>query len=557
MRPGAGPRVMLLLPPSPCGKNVGPRMSKQLERIGLVAGTTMVSRVLGLIRDMLTAAVFGTTALASAFYTAFTLPNLFRRLLGEGALTAAFVPTLNEELERRQRAGAFELVSQVASWLLVATLAVVAVSMLVLGSGWWEGGAAALGAAPETIARWRLGAELAVWLFPYMVFVCLAAAFSAALQTLERFLEPALSPIWLNLAMIAALVGGTWGGWAADGDTRIRLLCGGVLVGGFFQMAVPAVALVREGWRPRLDLRRSEQMRAIVGLMGPTVLGSAVYLINMALLRLVGLSLNDAAVSLLNLATRLMELPIGVFAVAVSTVVFPLISRQAAQGDWSAFAASYRRGMRLILAVNIPAAVGLALLAEPIIRLLFQRGAFDAADTGAMVPVLAVFAAGLPFFSFVNLVLRAFYARKDTRTPVRAALLSFAVNLGLGLLLMGPLSTVGLALASNLAIVAQAWYLQARLARGDPALAFHHLWRDLLKIAAGVVAMAVVVWGTRTVFTLMLQASWWCDVVVLAAGIPLGIAVYGATLWGLRIEGRDELPGLADRFMVRLGLRRG
>jgi putative peptidoglycan lipid II flippase len=531
-------------------------MSKNLERIGLVAGTTMVSRVLGLIRDMLTAAVFGTTALASAFYTAFTLPNLFRRLLGEGALTAAFVPTLNEELARRQRAGAFELVSQVASWLLVVTAAVVAVSMLVLGSGWWEGAATALGVSAETIARWRLGAELAVWLFPYMVFVCLAAAFSAALQTLERFLEPALSPIWLNLAMITALVGGAWGGWATSGDIRIRLLCAGVLVGGFFQMAVPAAALMREGWRPRLDLRRSAQVRAIVGLMAPTVVGSAVYLINLSLVRFVGLSLNDAAVSLLNLATRLMELPIGVFAVAVSTVVFPLISRHAAQGDWEAFAASYRRGMRLILVVNIPAAAGLVLLAEPIIRLLFQRGAFHASDTGAMAPVLAVFAAGLPFFSFVNLVLRAFYARKDTRTPVRAALLSFVVNIGLGLALMGPLSTVGLALASNLAVVVQAWFLQVKLARTDRALAFHHLWRDLLKIAGGAVAMALAVLAGQMIVERLVPATRLRDIVGLATAIPLGVAVYGAVLWLLKMEGRDELPALGGRVLARFGLRR-
>ncbi len=547
---------MVLRPAGDGGENDGPHMSKNLERIGLVAGMTMVSRVLGLVRDMLTAAVFGTSALASAFYTAFTLPNLFRRLLGEGALTAAFVPTLNEELARRQRAGAFALVSQVASWLLVVTVAVVAVAMAILGAGWWEGWATGLGAAPETIARWRLGAELAVWLFPYMVFVCLAAAFSAALQTLERFLEPALSPIWLNLAMIAALVGGAWGGWADDGDGRIRWLCAGVLVGGFFQMAVPAAALMREGWRPRLDLRRSEQVRAIVALMAPTVVGSAVYLINLSLVRFVGLSLNDAAVTLLNMATRLMELPIGVFAVAVSTVVFPLISRQAAQGDWGAFAASYRRGMRLIFAVNIPAAAGLVLLAEPIIRLLFQRGAFQAADTGAMVPVLAVFAAGLPFFSFVNLVLRAFYARKDTRTPVRAALLSFVVNIALGLLLMGPLSTVGLALASNLAVVAQAWFLQTRLARTDRALAFHHLWRDLLKIAAGVAAMAVSVWGGRVVLEAFMPAARWRDIVVLAAGIPAGAGVYATVLWVLRIEGRDELSAIVGRFLARLGLRR-
>ena len=538
--------------------NLAVPMSKNLERIGLVAGATMASRVLGLVRDMLTAAAFGTTALASAFYTAFTLPNLFRRLLGEGALTAAFIPTLNEELARRERAGAFVLVSQVASWLLAATLVVVAGGMAVFGFSWWEPWAADFGASAATIARWRLGAELAVWLFPYVVFVCLAAAFSAALQTLERFLEPALSPIWLNLAMITALVGGTWGGWVAGDEARIRLLCGGVLGGGFFQMAVPAVALMRAGWRPRLDLRRSEQMRAILALMAPTFVGSAVYLINMALLRLIGLSLNDAAVSLLNLASRLMELPIGVFAVAVSTVVFPLISRHAARGDSTAFAASYRRGMRLIFAVNIPAAAGLVLLSEPIIRLLFQRGAFGASDTGAMVPVLAVFAAGLPVFSFVNLVLRAFYARKDTRTPVRAAVLSFVVNLGLGLALMGPLSTVGLALASNVAVLVQAWFLQARLARQDDSLAFRHLWRDLLKIGAGVLVMAVVVRGADAAVSACVPVSRAGDIVVLAAAIPLGAAVYGAVLWWLRVEGRDELASLARKIPARLGLlRRG
>lgn len=549
-------RVILLLRMGRHGMNIPVPMSKNLERIGLVAGATMVSRVLGLVRDMLTAAVFGTSALASAFYTAFTLPNLFRRLLGEGALTAAFVPTLNEEIARRRRAGAFELVSQVSSWLLVATLAVVGVGMVLFGTSWWESWAAGLGAEPDTVARWRLGAELAVWLFPYVVFVCLAAAFSAALQTLERFLEPALSPIWLNLAMITALVGGTWWGWAADGGAKVRWLCAGVLVGGFFQMIVPAIALVREGWRPRVDLRRSAQMRAILGLMAPTFVGSAVYLVNMALLRLIGLSLNDAAVSLLNLATRLMELPIGVFAVAVSTVVFPLISRHAARGEWGAFSASYLRGLRLIFAVNIPAAAGLVLLAEPIIRLLFQRGAFNATDTGAMVPVLAVFAAGLPFFSFVNLVLRAFYAKKDTRTPVRAAVMSFVVNIGLGLSLMGPLSTVGLALASNVAIVVQAWYLQTKLARDDRTLAFHHLWRDLLKIAAGVIVMALIVSGIRVLASAVMPPSRAFDIGLLAVCIPLGALSYGGVLWWLRVEGREELAALLKRVPQRLGLGR-
>lgn len=531
-------------------------MSKHLERIGVVASLTMVSRVLGLIRDMLTAAVFGTSALASAFFTAFTLPNLFRRLLGEGALTAAFVPTLNEELAARKKAGAFALVSQVASWLLVVTTGIVVIAMVFLqASGWWSGLARGAGVSEATVGRWLLGAQFAVWLFPYMVLVCLAAVFSAALQTLERFLEPALSPIWLNLAMIAALVGSAYLGWGKTGEEQVRWLCVGVLVGGFFQMFVPALALMREGWRPRLDLQASPQMRAIARLMGPTILGSAIYLINIAVLRLVGLSLNDEAVSLLNLATRLMELPIGVFAVAVSTVVFPLISKYAAQEDWGQLAQAYRQGMRLILVVNIPAAVGLVALSEPIIRLLFQRGAFRPDDTQAMAPVLAMFALGLPFFSFVNLALRAFYARKDTATPVRAAVLSFAVNLGLSLALMGPLSTVGLALASNVAIVSQAWFLQTRLTRVDRQLAFHHLWRDLLKIAGGCAVMALVVWlGLRglqhgRVF------SRGADLLAVGVLVPIGAGAYAGVLWWLRIDGRDQLVAVAGRLLAKAGLK--
>src|SRR5262249_27724408 len=209
--------------------------------------------------------------------------------------------------------------------------------------------------------------------------------------------------------------------------------------------------------------------------------------------RLVGLSLNEAAVSVLNFAQRLMELPIGVFAVAVSTVVFPLITKYAVAGDRENLARSYRKGTRLILVINIPAAIGLALLAMPIIRVLFQRGAFGAGDTLNMTPVLIVNALGLPFFSFVNLVLRAFYAQKDTTTPVRAAVLSFVVNLGLSFALMYSWSTLGLAVASNVAIAVQAVYLQWHLARKDAGLAFHHLTGDLAKVVAASVIMGVLV----------------------------------------------------------------
>ncbi|MBW8782215.1 MAG: murein biosynthesis integral membrane protein MurJ [Verrucomicrobia bacterium] len=523
-------------------------MSKSLKNISVVAVATMASRVLGLVRESLTAAVFGTSALVSAFFTAFQLPNLFRRLLGEGALTAAFVPTLNEELEQRQRAGAFVLVSQVASWLLVVSVVLVAAVMALLSRQDWVGGvAAACGADEKAVLRWQEAAQLSVLLFPYLIFVCMAAAFSAALQSIHRFLEPALSPIWLNLAMIVLLGGSAYYGWADTSEGEIHWLCAGVLIGGCLQMLVPAVTLMREGWTPRFDLRMSAPVRAILRLMGPTVFGSAIYLINMTVSRLVGLSLNDTAVAVLNFAQRLMELPIGVFAVAISTVVFPLISRYAAQGDYTNLTHAYRKGMRLILMINTPAALGLTVLATPIVRLLFQRGAFSESDTHLMVPVMAAYALGLPFFSFVNLVLRAFYAQKDTVTPVRAAAWSFVVNLALSLALMGPLSTVGLALAGNLAIVVQAWYLQRALARKRPSLAFHHLVRDLVKIIGASLLMGVAVaagwWGWQR----LMPPTHWADAAALVVLIGAGVAVYAGLLWAFKIEGRDDLIALWRR----------
>jgi putative peptidoglycan lipid II flippase len=322
-----------------------------------------------------------------------------------------------------------------------------------------------------------------------------------------------------------------------------------VLIGGFLQMAVPAGALMREGWRPRFDLGVGEPLRGIVRLMVPTLFGSAIYLVNMAVSRMVGLSLNDAAASVLNLATRLMELPIGVFAVAVSTVVFPLISKFAARGDHANLATAYRKGMRLILIINTPAAVGLVVLSTPIVRLLFQRGAFTADDTKLMVPILAVYAMGLPFFSFVNLVLRAFYAQKDTATPVRAAFLSFIINLGLSFLLMGPLSTVGLAVASNVAVIFQAWYLQVHLSRKQPSLGFNHLVRDATKVLLSSAVMGATVTAGWFGWSRLVGAGGLRDALALVVLIIAGMTVYALMAWVLKIEGlADVVAVLRRRF---------
>ncbi len=534
-------------------RNFG-RVSAHLKNISVVASATMASRFLGLARDMMIAAVFGVEALASAFVTAFTLPNLFRRLLAEGALTAAFVPTLNEELRTGQRKQAFALLNTVASWLFVVSSSVVllAIGALLLARN-YSAHSETWGLSAATLERWIEAADLAVILFPYLVFVCLAAAFGSALHILQRFLEPALSPVWLNLAMLTLLGGAAYGGWSATATGRMHWLCGGVLLGGFLQMTVPALALVREGWRPRFDLTVSDPLRQIVRLMGPTVFGSAIYLINMAVSRFVGFSLNESAVALLNLATRLMELPIGVFAVAVSTVIFPLISRHAAAGDWAGLATAYRKGMRLILVINIPAAVGLAVLATPIIRVLFQRGAFEPAATVAMQPVLIVSALGLPFLAFVNLVLRAFYAQKDTTTPVRAAVISFVVNLALSFALMGSFGTVGLAIAGNIAVIVQAVYLQVHLARKREGLAFRHVATDLVKVIGSALAMGAVVAGGWALWQRWMPGGKLNDLLALLTLILAGVAAYAAALWALKVEGRDELAVILTKLRAKFG----
>ncbi len=531
-------------------------MGKALRNIGVVSGVTLFSRVLGLGRDMAITAVFGASALASAFVTAFTMPNLFRRLLGEGALTAAFVPTLQEETRRNGDAGAFGLVGEVANWTLALTAGITTAAMLALAaSGSWGPALVRAGCEAETVGRWVQGAELGVWLFPYMVMVCLAAVFSAALQTRGRFLEPALSPVWLNLCMMGFLGWAVWSGSAAlgRGEGAMHWLCAGVLAGGALQLLVPAAALWRLGWRPCVGLKASPGVRQIARLMVPTLFGSAIYLINMTVSRLLGLSLDDAAATVLNLSTRLMELPIGVFAIAVSTVFFPQIAMHAAAGDMHSLAKDYRHGMRLIILVNVPAAFGLVVLAEPIIRVLFQRGAFGAHATELMIPVLGVSALALPFLAFVSLALRAFYAQKDTETPVRAALASFCVNVVASLVLMRFAGTAGLATGATLAVITQAWFLQARLTRKHEGLGFAHLGPHALKVLAASALMAAAVAGAWAGWARAMGRGGWHDLAGLAACIAVGLGVFAAAAWGLRVEGRDELAALIKRKLKRSG----
>ncbi|HND62424.1 MAG TPA: murein biosynthesis integral membrane protein MurJ [Opitutaceae bacterium] len=516
-------------------------MSKKLKHIGVVSFLTIISRVLGLLRDTLGLAIFGTGEYYSAFVTAFSLPNLFRRLLGEGSLTAAFVPTLQDELHENGRPGAFGLLNQVVSWLLVVTGLMTLVAMAMFSQS---------RLLPGHLERWYLAADLTAILFPYLAMICLAAALNATLNVFEHFTEPALSPIWLNLTMILSLGGAGWN-LASTELGRMHWLCAGVLAGGFLQLAVPAGVLMRVGWRPRFDLGMSPRLREIVALMAPGLFGSAIYQINVYISRLFAFSIDESSAALLFSANRLMELPIGVFAIAVATVIYPLIARHAAEKNYAKMADDYRKGVRLILIINLPAAAGLVLLSEPIVRLLFEHGRFHAADTRAMAPLLALFAVGMPFFSVASLTTRAFYAVKDTVTPVKLAALSFVVNIGLSWWLKDVLGAPGLVLASTAAIVLQTLLMQHLLSRALPGMEFGDLWRTVGKVVAAMLVMSFLVGGGWRVLQGSGLGHRAADIAAVGGLIPLGVAVYGVALWLFRIEGREEFVELSRKFLSK------
>jgi len=517
-------------------------VSKHLKNISVVATATVLSRVLGLVRDTLSAAIFGASLLNTAFLSAFRLPNLFRRLLGEGALTAAFLPNLQEELHANGRPGAFALLNKVASWLLLVTGALSALLMTVFSQS---------RRFPGHDEIWYVLADLSVILVPYVVFVCLAAAFSATLQVFQRFLEPALSPIWLNLAMIVTL-GGAGLHFATTKLGEIHWLCAGVLIGGFLQMAVPAAALIwREGWRPRFDLGLSPRLRDIALLMAPGLWGTAIYQVNTYVSSLLAVSINDSAGTWMFYANRLMELPIGVFAIAVSTVIYPLLSQHAVERNFTALAEDFRKGIRLILIINVPAAAGLALLSEPIVRLLFERHQFTVVDTQATAQLLAIYVLGLPFFSVVSLTVRAFYSVKNTKAPVRVATFDFVVNLGLSLILMRWLGAAGLVIASTVAIITQTLLLQRALAGALPGMSLVPLVPDIGKILTATAAMSAVVWGGTLLIGRLALAGKLGDLLAVAGLIPVACAVYGGLLWLLKIEGREDFEALLAKIRAR------
>jgi putative peptidoglycan lipid II flippase len=409
---------------------------------GIVGLATLMSRILGLVRDLVTAYFFGAGLAADAFFVAFRIPNLLRRLLAEGALTVSFIPIFTEYLTRKSREEAFEMV-RAALTLFSIILALVTVAGMLLSPYLVMIFAPGFTSDPE---KFQLTVLLTRVMFPYIFLVGLVALAMGILNSLNKFAAPALSPVMLNLGMIGSIYL-----FRNYFDPPIMALAVGVLVGGTLQVVLQIPYLIREGRLIGISFNFNHPALKRIGLlMVPAAFGAAMYQISVFVNTLLASFLPEGSVSYLYYADRLMQFPLGVFAVAVATAVLPTMSRQTAEGDMAGLKDTVSFSLRLVLFITIPATIGLIVMAQPLIQLLLQHGRFVAASTRATATALIAYAVGLCALSAVQILVRVFYSLQDTKTPVKIAMISLTSNIVVCLLLMKPMQHNGLALASSI-----------------------------------------------------------------------------------------------------------
>jgi len=522
----------------------GNHEKKQIGRAtGILTLATLLSRVAGLVRDMVVAAVFGAGLVTDAFFVAFTIPNLLRRFFAEGSLTAAFVPTFTDVL-RNQGANEARQVARICWTLLLLVLFCVTV-LGILASPWlvkligygFTGNAGKL----------ALTNLLNQFMFPYIFFVSLVALFAGVLNVSGHFLMPALSPVMLNLAMIAsALV------LAPRMEQPILALAVGVVVGGIVQFFMQIPMLYRFGYDLRLDFDfRNTAVVKVLRLMLPGLVGVAIYQINVVVTRLLASFLQEGSVSWLYYGQRLFEFPQGVFVVSLAQAVLPAMSRQAAADDMEGFRDSLRFALILILLVTIPAALGLVLCNQAVYSLFFMRGNFTSFDVTQAASALAWYAPGLLFVGISRVVVPSFYAMKDTRTPVLVSFWTLVVNVAAGLLLMQTMGHAGLALALTIASVFNAVVLTLLLSKRLGDLDLSKIFLTTLRMIPGLVLMAIVVSMLLGQVDWLIAGSFWIRFGLLAVSVICGGLIYAAALW---LCGVKEIQKVWNLFARKLTL---
>ncbi len=493
-----------------------------------VGANTMLSRVLGLVRDVVIAWAFGAGRDTDAFFVAFRLPNFLRRLFAEGAFSQAFVPILGEYKSQRSHQEVRELTAHVAGTLGAVLLLVTAVGVL---------------AAPllvmlfapgflENQDKYTLTVQMVRIAFPYILFVSLTAFAAGLLNTYGRFGVPAFTPVLLNLALIAAAL------WLAPLMAEpVTALAWGVLIAGFAQLAFQLPFLKRLGLLtvPRFA-RAHEGVRRIVRLMMPAAFGASVAQINLLVDTLIASFLVTGSVSWLYYSDRMVEFPLGVFAIAIATVILPNLSRHHAEEAAESFSDTLDWAMRWVVVVATPSALGLVLLAGPVLTTLFQYGAFSPRDVHMASLSLMAYATGLIGFMFIKVLAPGYFARQDTRTPVRVGIIALVANLILNLALVVPLKHAGLALATSLAALLNAGLLYRGLYR-DGVHRPRSGWPGFLaKIAFANVIMVLFLWYLRGEPSLWIEADTTLRVVRLSLTVIGGAAVYALCLVAVGIR---------------------
>jgi putative peptidoglycan lipid II flippase len=463
-------------------------MSQMLKSSGAMAAATMTSRLLGMVREMVYAAFMGNTWVASAFTLAFQVPNLFRRLLGEGALTAAFIPIFKQKEVKEGEAEMWRAANAVISGLVTAagvvTLVAIAGLTLVLRL---KGGAM----EPET----RLMLELLRLMFPYMLLVCLAAALIGMANARGHFFVPALGAALLNVVMIASVL------WLAPRlgsrlDTQIFGLAIGVVLAGIAQAVFQLPSLHREGYRYRwVSPWHDPTVREVVRKMLPGSIGVAAFQINVLLTQCFSFWFDKTIVATFNYAVRLMELPQGMFGISLATFLLPTLAGLAAQKKYPEFRQTLSQGLCYLAFANlIAAAVSLA-LARPIVCLLFERGKFGPDATLRVAQALACLAPGLLMFSMNNILARAFYALNDIKTPMKISVVCLALNLGFSFWLVQDYREAGLAIANTLSATFNLALLTFALRRKLSRLGLANLVSTLLVLVPAAVLAGLVGFG--------------------------------------------------------------
>lgn len=500
-----------------------------LRSVGTISAFTMLSRFLGLARDVLMAGFFGTTLPMSAFVVAFTIPNLFRRLFGEGALSAAFVPVLVETREKEGPAQAWKLSNKVLT--LTGLVLILITAVVILGA---SAGLFLTGISDKT----ALTLSLLRIMMPYMIFICLAAVSMGILNSLHHFAVSSFAPAILNVCWIVAVVfvvprfGNT-------PEEKIYAVAWAVLLAGFLQWAVQWPVLARFGWKPKFypeifqGPEKNPRMLKIMLLMGPAALGMAVSQVNVMIDRLLAIWIGPAAPAALFFSERLIYFPLGIFATALGTVLLPVFSKHAANDNHEEIRRTVGRSLKQLFYIMLPAALGLLVLASPIVQMIFEWKSFDDSSTWMTAIALQCYAPGLVVFSLAKIFVPAFYAMQDTRTPVRigiyAVLLNLVLNITFILTLPQSVKHAGIAAATVLSegfsAVMLALILQKRIGSSD--------WRGigagcLRYLLAAIIMCIVVVWARGWIFQSLenLVSGKFAQIGAVAGAVIAGMMIY-------------------------------